>query len=55
MEWTYEKSENKNKTNEFKYFLESNFVEVNRLFVLVYTSQGDNAKRFNAWKYYLPK
>ena len=26
------KSENKNTTNEYRYFLESNFVEVNRLF-----------------------
>ena len=28
------KSENKNTTNEYRYFLESNFVGVNRLFVL---------------------
>ena len=41
--------------NEFRSFLESNFVGVNRLFVLVYTNQGSNAKRFNAQKYYLPK
>ena len=49
------KSENKNMTNEFRYFLESNFVGVNRLFVLVYAKEGDNAKRFNARKYYLRK
>ena len=30
------KSENKNTTNEFRYVLKSNFVGVNRLFVLVY-------------------
>ena len=30
------KSENKNTTNENRYFLESNFVGVNILFVLVY-------------------
>ena len=42
-------------TNEFTYFLESNFVGVNRLFVSVYTNHGDNVKRFNPWKYYLPK
>ena len=30
------KSENKNTTNEYRYFLKSNFVGVNRLFVLVY-------------------
>ena len=34
------KSENKNTTNEFRYFLESNFVRLNRLFVLVYTNEG---------------
>ena len=49
------KSEIINTTNEFRYFLESNFVGVNRSFVLVYTNEGDNAKRFNARKYYLPK
>ena len=32
------KSENKNSANQLKYFLESNFVGVNRLFVLVYTN-----------------
>ena len=49
------KIENKNKTNEFRYFLESNFVGVNRLFVLVYSNHGGNAKRFKAKRYYLPK
>ena len=49
------KSENKDITNEYRYFLESNFVGVNRLFVLFYINYGDNAKRFNAQKYYLPK
>ena len=29
------KIENKNTTNEFRYFLESNFVGINRIFVLV--------------------
>ena len=38
------RSENENTTNECRYFLESNFVRVNRLFVLVHTSQGNNAK-----------
>ena len=42
-------------TNEFRYFLESNFVGVNRLFVLVYTIEGNNAIRFNARKYHLTK
>ena len=49
------KSENKNTTSEYRYFLESNFVGVNRLFVLVYTNEDNNAKRFNAQKFYLPK
>ena len=31
------KSENKNITNEYRYFLESNFVGANRLFVVVYS------------------
>ena len=44
-----------NTTNEFRHFLESNFVRVNGLFVLVYTNEGNNAKRFDARKYYLPK
>ena len=35
------KSGNKNATNEYRYFLESNFV-------LVYANQDANAKRFNA-------
>ena len=49
------KSELKNTAIEYRYFLESNFVGVHRLFVLVYTNQINNAKRFNAQKYYLPK
>ena len=49
------KNENKNTTNEYRYFLESDFVGVNRLFVLVYTNEANNAKRFNARKYYLGK
>ena len=36
--------------NEYRYFLESEFVGVNSLFVLVYTNQDTNAKRFNAQK-----
>ena len=41
--------------NEFWYFLESNFVGINSLFVLVYAYQDANAKRFKTWRYYLPK
>ena len=44
------KSENKNTTNEYRYFLESSFVEVCRSeqIVLVYSNHGDNAKRYRA-------
>ena len=49
------KTENKNMPNEYRNFLESNFAGVNRLFVLVYTDENNNAKRFNAQKYYLSK
>ena len=49
------KSENKNTTNEYRYFLKSNFVGVDRLFILIYTNETNNAKRFSAQKYYLPK
>ena len=41
------KSENKNMTNEYRYFLVSNFVGVNRLFALVYSNQEDDSKRLN--------
>ena len=35
--------------------LGSNFVRVNRLFVLIYTNQDHNAKRYKGKRYYLPK
>ena len=38
------KSENENTTNEYRYFLESNFIGVNRLFVLVYSNQDVDSK-----------
>ena len=38
------KSENKNTTNEYRYFLELNFLGVNRLFVLIYPNQNDSVK-----------
>ena len=50
-----QKSENKNTTNEYRYFLESNFVGVKRLLVLVYSDQHAISKRYKAIKYYLPK
>ena len=49
------KSENENTTNEYRYFLESNFIGVNRLFVLVYSNQDVDSKRFKTRKYYLKK
>ena len=49
------KSENKNTTNEYRYFLESNFVGINRLFVLVYTNQDGASKIFKTGRYYRPK
>ena len=45
----------KNTTNEYRFFLQSNFVGVNKLFTLVYKKKDNNAKRFNTRKYYLPK
>ena len=44
-----------NTTNEYRYFLKSNFVGFNRLFVLVYTNKDDNSKRFKTRGYYWPK
>ena len=38
------KSEDKNMTNKYRYFLESNFVGVTRFLVLVYSNQDDDAK-----------
>ena len=46
------KSGNKNTTNEYRYFLESCFLGLNRLFVLVYSNQDNNAKRFKSQRYY---
>ena len=45
----------KNTTNDYRYFPESNFLGVNRLFVLVYSNAYNNAKRYKAKRYYLPK
>ena len=46
------KSENKNTTNNFVHFLESNFDRTNRLFVLVYSNQDDTAKRNKIKRYF---
>ena len=42
-------------TNEYVYFLKSNFVRVNRLFVLVCSNQDENCKKFKAKRHYLQK
>ena len=47
------KSENKNTTSKYIFFLESKFVGVNRLFVIIYSNQDDNIKRYKAKSYYL--
>ena len=39
------KRHNKNTTNGFRYFIESDFAGANTLFVLVYTNHGDNVKK----------
>ena len=49
------KSENKNTKNEYRYFLELNFVGKNQFFVLVYRNQDEACKRFRTRRYYLPK
>ena len=49
------KSKNKNMTNEYRYYLESNFVGVNRQFLLIYLNQNDSVKRSNVKKHYLAK
>ena len=49
------KSDNKNITNKLRFFLESNFAAVNRLFALVYTNQDAAFKIFKAGRYYLLK
>ena len=48
------KSDNKNTTKKFRFFLDSNFVGVDRLFVLVYSNKDVASKRFEAKRYYLP-
>ena len=49
------KSENKDTRNDYRYFLESNFVGASRLFTLGYTNKDDASKIFKTRRYYLPK
>ena len=44
------RSENKNITNEYRYFLKLNFVGISTLFVLVYSSQDANSNCFEQTK-----
>ena len=46
------KNENKNAANEYIYFLESNFVGVDRFLVLVYSNQDSNSRSFKTQRYY---
>ena len=39
------KNDNKSTINEFRYFLESNFIGLNSLFNLLYKNEGANSKR----------
>ena len=39
MEWILKKSENKDATNDYKYFFESNFAGVNGLLALIYPNK----------------
>ena len=53
-----EKKANKKKNDtgdEYRYFLESNFVGVIRLFVLINSGNHAIAKRFTTRRYYQPK
>ena len=47
--------DDKDTTNEFRYFLKSNFFGVNKLFVLVYLNRNIDVERFNYGRYFLPK
>ena len=47
--------QNKNTTNECRYFIELNFVGLNRFFALVYTKEDDNVERFKSRRYFLTK
>ena len=51
----YKAKKDKTTTNEYRYFLQSNFVGVNRLFALVYLNRKNDVERFKTRRYYLPK
>ena len=49
------KREGKNTINSYKYFLESNFLGVKSLFLLVYSDADGDVKKYRTKIYYLPK
>ena len=49
------KNENKNTTNEYRYFLQSNFGGVNKLFFLVYSNAANDAKSYTPKNIIYPK
>ena len=50
-----QKSENKNTKNEYRCILKSNFVDVNRLLLLIYLNRDSDAEQLKAPRYYLSK
>ena len=50
-----QKSEVRSTANEYRHFIESNIVRVNRFYVLIYSNQDERVKRFNGKKRYLRK
>ena len=49
------KNKNKNTANNYRYFWDSKFVGVKKLFVLAYSNQDENAKRYKVRRCYLQK
>ena len=49
------KSETKNTTNKYRYFLKSKLLRVNKFFVSVYLNRNNDVKQFKTQKYYLTK
>ena len=49
------KSESKNTIQQYRYFLESNFIGASKLYVVTYSNQDDNVERYKTRKYYLLK
>ena len=46
------KNEHKNTTNEYRCFVESNFIGVDRLFMLIYLNRDNDVIRLKAQTYY---